>query len=118
MHLIFFCSSFSTPTTTRIYTYSDLIDARMDAARNKFLLASLCLSIASLCLTSATCAAGIFGMNLKSGLEDAPHLFNVVTLSSVLGSVVLGVVIFFGMVYTGVITGLGPVDQEGVDSLF
>ncbi|MGK3737842.1 MAG: hypothetical protein ACI90V_004689 [Bacillariaceae sp.] len=90
----------------------------MDAARNKFLLASLCLSIASLSLTALTCAGGIFGMNLTSGLEEAPYLFNVVTLSSVCGSAVLGVVIFFIMVYTGVITGLGPVDQEGIDSLF
>ena len=99
-------------------THSDLVDARMDAARNQFLLASLCMSIASLSLTAMTCVGGIFGMNLTSGLEEAPGLFVRVTYGSIVGSFVLGMAIFATMVRTGVITGLGPVDREGIDSLF
>lgn len=92
---------------------SDLIDARMDAARNKFLLASVCMSIASISLTTLTCVGGIFGMNLASGLEDIadPPYFNIVTLVSCVGSVVVAITLFGIMVKLGVITGLGPVDQ-------
>jgi hypothetical protein len=97
---------------------SDLIDARMDAARNKFLLASLCMSIASLSLTAMTCVSGIFGMNLQNGMESEPSLFFQVSYGSMAGSALLGIVIFVIMVLTGVITGIGPVDQDGIDSLF
>ena len=76
------------------------------------------MSIASLSLTALTCVGGIFGMNLQSGLEEQPGLFVQVTYASIGGSILLGVAIFAGMVQTGVITGLGPVDQEGIDSLF
>ena len=92
----------------------------MDAARNKFLLASLCMSIASLSLTAMTCIGGIFGMNLTSGLENTEgnSIFVQVTLGSIAGSLLLAIAIFVGMIRTGVITGIGPVDQEGIDSLF
>lgn len=102
----------------QVDTASDLIDARMDAARNKFLLASLCLSIASLSLTALTCVGGIFGMNLKSGIEEESGKFILITYGSIAGSVFLGIAIFVGMIQTGVITGIGPVDKEGIDSLF
>jgi len=102
----------------QVETASDLIDARMDAARNKFLLASLLMSIASLSLTALTCVSGIFGMNLPSGIEEEQGYFVPVTYGSIVGSLLLGIAIFVGMIRTGVITGLGPVDQEGIDSLF
>jgi len=100
------------------YPGSDLIDARMDATRNKFLLASLCMSIASLSLTAMTCVGGVFGMNLRTGFEETPTMFLKVTYGSVFGSLLLGIAIFVGMIRTGVITGMGPVDKEGIDSLF
>jgi len=104
----------------QVSTASDLIDARMDAARNKFLLASLVMSIASLSLTVLTCVGGIFGMNVPSGLEEVsdPPVFIIVTVASCFGSLFTGIAIFGVMVKTGVITGLGPVDKEGIDSLF
>ena len=76
------------------------------------------MSIASLSLTVLTCVSGIFGMNLSSGLEETPNLFLPVTYGGIIGSLLLGVAIFAGMIVTGVITGLGPVDQDGIDSLF
>mmetsp|Transcript_12936 Transcript_12936/g.36456 ORF Transcript_12936/g.36456 Transcript_12936/m.36456 type:complete len:664 (+) Transcript_12936:183-2174(+) len=102
----------------QVETASDLIDARMDATRNKFLLASLCMSIASLSLTAMTCVGGVFGMNLRTGFEETPTMFLKVTYGSVFGSLLLGIAIFVGMIRTGVITGMGPVDKEGIDSLF
>lgn len=103
----------------QVSSASDLIDARMDAARNKFLLASVCMSIASISLTILTCVGGIFGMNLASGLEDItdPPYFNIVTLVSCVGSVVVAITLFGIMVKLGVITGLGPVDQVTMDAL-
>ena len=97
---------------------SDLVDARMDAARNQFLLASLCMSIASLSLTAMSCVGGIFGMNLHSGIEEAPGMFVRVTYGTITGSVLLGLAIFATMVRTGVITGIGPVDRDGIESMF
>ena len=100
----------------QVDTASDLIDARMDAARNKFLLATLCISIASLCLSAISCVSSIFGMNLTNSFETDPTKFVEVTFGSIAGSMVLGIVILAGFVMTGVITGIGPVDQD--DSLF
>ena len=76
------------------------------------------MSIASLSLTALTCVSGIFGMNLHSGIEEERGYFVPVTYGSIVGSLLLGIAIFVGMIRTGVITGLGPVDQEGIDSLF
>lgn len=97
---------------------SDLIDARMDAARNKFLLATLCITIASLCLSAISCVSSIFGMNLTNHYETDPTKFVEVTFGSIAGSVVLGILILAGFIMTGVITGIGPVDQDGIDTLF
>lgn len=102
----------------KVETASDLIDARMDAARNKFLLASLVMSIASLSLTVMSCINGLFGMNLRTGLEDETGTFVHVLYGSISGSVFLGIAIFAGMIFTGVISGIGPVDQDGIDTLF
>jgi len=57
-------------------------------------------------------------MNLVNHLEEHPNKFAEVTFGSVGGSLVLGISILAGMITTGVITGLGPVDQEGIESLF
>jgi Mg2+ and Co2+ transporter CorA len=76
------------------------------------------MSIASLSLTTMTCVSGIFGMNLTHGMESEPGLFLQVSYGSFAGSVLLGILIFVIMVLTGVITGIGPVDQDGIDSLF
>lgn len=90
----------------------------MDAARNKFLLATLCISIASLTLSAISCVSSIFGMNLINHFEEDPNKFYQVTFGSIGGSLVLGVAILAGMIFTGVITGIGPVNQDGIDSLF
>lgn len=90
----------------------------MDAARNKFLLATLCITIASLCLSAISCVSSIFGMNLTNHFENDPTKFVEVTFGSIAGSVVLGIVILAGFIMTGVITGIGPVDQDGIDTLF
>lgn len=57
-------------------------------------------------------------MNLVNHMEEHPNKFAEVTFGSVAGSLVLGIGILAGMITTGVITGLGPVDQEGIESLF
>lgn len=104
----------------QVDTASDLIDARMDAARNKFLLATLCISIASLSLSAISCVSSIFGMNLANPWDEDGHptKFYEVTFGSIAGSLVLGTAILAGMILTGVITGIGPVDQDGIDTLF
>ena len=63
-------------------------------------------------------------MNLTNPWEEqeqihsTPTKFYEVTFGSIAGSLVLGTAILAGMVLTGVITGIGPVDHDGIDSLF
>ena len=57
-------------------------------------------------------------MNLTNHYENDPTKFVEVTFGSIAGSLVLGVTILAGMIFTGVITGIGPVNQDGIDSLF
>ena len=104
--------------TIVIFLHSDLVDARMDAARNKFLLATLCISIASLSVSAISCVSSIFGMNIVNPYEKDPDKFYEVTFGSIAGSLLLGIATLTGMILTGVITGIGPVDQGGIDSLF
>ena len=57
-------------------------------------------------------------MNLINHWESDPTKFFEVTFGSIAGSLVLGIAILAGMILTGVITGIGPVDQDGIDTLF
>ena len=57
-------------------------------------------------------------MNLTNHYELDPNKFTEVTFGTIAGSLVLGVTILAGMRMTGVISGIGPVDQDGVDQLF
>jgi magnesium transporter len=53
----------------------ELVEMRLDAARNRILKANLTLSLASASLSVAMVLTGAFGMNLKSGWEEDDHKF-------------------------------------------
>lgn len=57
-------------------------------------------------------------MNIVNPYEKDPDKFYEVTFGSIAGSLLLGIATLTGMILTGVITGIGPVDQGGIDSLF
>lgn len=53
-----------------IESIEDLIEMQLAAARNQLLKVDTLFSIASVCITFGALVTGIFGMNLKSNLED------------------------------------------------
>jgi len=64
----------------------DLAKVAIDVRRNNIIRFNLYLSTSSLGLAVTTCATSIFGMNLKSGLEESDGLFLPVSLfSGILG---------------------------------
>jgi magnesium transporter len=67
----------------------ELVEIKLDSKRNRLLTANLVLSLVSTSLSLAMVVTGIFGMNLKSGLEDVDHLFTVTAVSSGIGSILL-----------------------------
>jgi magnesium transporter len=67
----------------------DLVNIDLDSRRNMLVALDLLVTSITLMLTLVTAVAGVFGMNLKSGLEDADGAFTGVTVVSfLLGAVV------------------------------
>lgn len=54
---------------------------RLTQARNKLLSASVCFAIVSMCATLGSLVGSLFGMNLFSGLEEEPNVFNYTTIT-------------------------------------
>lgn len=59
----------------RIENSQDLMEIALDNARNKMMKVNVHMAMAGCGLSMATVWAGLFGMNLVSGLEDDPSAF-------------------------------------------
>mmetsp|Transcript_20354 Transcript_20354/g.54800 ORF Transcript_20354/g.54800 Transcript_20354/m.54800 type:complete len:525 (+) Transcript_20354:145-1719(+) len=69
--------------TEGISTARNSLEIALDAERNRIARLELYTSLFSLPLAGVGAVAGIFGMNLTSGLEEAAHLFWGVTVGTV-----------------------------------
>ena len=66
------------------------ISLSQDSLRNKIISFDLMLTMTTLCVTVYSCLASIFGMNLKSGLEDdRPSFVLVVVLGLAVSAVIM-----------------------------
>jgi Mg2+ and Co2+ transporter CorA len=72
----------------------DYVNITLDSHRNQLIQIDLLLTAATCCVGLMTFVAGIFGMNLYSGLENKPALFDLVSILSC----VLAVTILAGFV--------------------
>ncbi|OWZ23292.1 CorA Metal Ion Transporter [Phytophthora megakarya] len=79
----------------RISNTESLVMMQLDSMRNYLLGVDLTFSIVVISLSVGTFIAGVFGMNLRSGLESADNWF--------LGVVILTVCLFFIMTITGIL---------------
>ena len=79
-----------------IQTTQELINQRLDAVRNRLLLANMIISIGSFCVAIGSFIGSIFGMNVKNYLEDDPDAFRQIVIGTSLG--MIGVVFFVGLV--------------------
>jgi magnesium transporter len=67
----------------------ELVEIRLDAARNRLLTANLVLTLISTALSLMMVVTGVFGMNLPSGLETSADAFAVTLLASLLASAIV-----------------------------
>jgi hypothetical protein len=57
--------------------------------RHQLITTDMILTALTCAMAMITTVSGIFGMNLDSGLQDAPNVFNQVTISTCLGAIIL-----------------------------
>jgi len=67
----------------------DLVNIKLDQHRNQLITTDLILTALTCAMAIMTTVAGIFGMNLDSGLQEAPNVFNEVTIATCVGSLTL-----------------------------
>ncbi len=83
-------------TTTRLQALNeyiedteDLVNLKLDQHRNELIGIDLVLTALSLCVAMMTAVAGYFGMNLNSGWEETPGIFNVVAVMTSSGAMLV-----------------------------
>lgn len=87
----------------QITSTEELVTMKLDAIRNRLLYISTMVSIASLCVATASLVGSIFGMNLLNNLENDPNAFEQVLAGTLIGSVGLFVLISFWAYRSGVL---------------
>ena len=87
----------------QITSTEELVTMKLDAIRNRLLYISTMVSIASLCVATASLVGSIFGMNLLNNLENDPNAFAQVLAGALIGSVGLFVLISFWAYRSGVL---------------
>lgn len=76
----------------------DLVNLKLDQHRNQLIGIDLILTAFTSSVAIMTAVAGYFGMNLNSGWQEAPVLFNLVTVVSVCSALML-FVLFVGWLW-------------------
>lgn len=87
----------------QITSTEELVTMKLDAIRNRLLYISTMVSIASLCVATASLVGSIFGMNLLNNLENDPNAFAQVLAGTLIGSIGLFVLISFWAYRSGVL---------------
>ncbi|KAJ0408424.1 hypothetical protein ATCC90586_009199 [Pythium insidiosum] len=67
----------------RIQTTESVVTMQLDSTRNYLLGVDIVFSLAAVCISVGTFVTGAFGMNLKSGLEEAKGWFWGVTVATI-----------------------------------
>ena len=87
----------------QITSTEELVTMKLDAIRNRLLYISTMVSIASLCVATASLVGSIFGMNLLNNLENDANAFAQVLIGTLLGSIGLFMFISFWAYRSGVL---------------
>lgn len=72
---------------SQLQTAEELMSLRLDTSRNQLLIADTTVSIVSMGLGLGAYIVGMFGMNLKSSVEEVDYWFMVVSIMTVFGIV-------------------------------
>merc|ERR1711971_1399590 len=68
------------------------ISAHLDSVRNEIIKLSLFIEVGALIMASGAVVGGIFGMNLKNHIEEAPWAFTIVCISMVVAMIIIALV--------------------------
>ena len=79
----------------------ELINQRLDAVRNRLLLANMLISVGSFCVALGSFIGSLFGMNVPVPMEGDPDAFFQIVLSTVLGMVSIVIIVGFILWYAG-----------------
>mmetsp|Transcript_13639 Transcript_13639/g.34420 ORF Transcript_13639/g.34420 Transcript_13639/m.34420 type:complete len:345 (-) Transcript_13639:346-1380(-) len=71
----------------RIDNTEDLINIELDSRRNELVALEVILTTLTLVFSIISAVGGVFGMNLKSGIEEDPYAFYIVTALSIAAAV-------------------------------
>ena len=99
----------------KVESASDLWEQRLDATRNKILLANMLLTTVSLCLTATSVVGSFLGMNIGVPGQGVDGYFMPVVVGTVGGSVLLGLLILAALILTGTIQRTPPFGAGGDD---
>lgn len=90
---------------------AELIDQKLDATRNKILLANMLISTITLCLSVGTLVGGFMGMNVTNHIEDDPDAFAQITYGTLTGCACLFGFILSILYYSGTIAPSAAADN-------
>jgi len=68
------------------------ISAHLDSVRNEIIKMSLFIEVGGLIMAFGAVVGGIFGMNLKNHIEEAPWAFTIVCISMVVAMIIIALV--------------------------
>lgn len=89
-----------------IQTTEELINQRLDAVRNRLLLANMIISIGSFVVAAASFVGSVLGMNVPIPLENDPDAFKKVLVGTCVGMVSLVMMIGLVLWYAGTLPNL------------
>ncbi|KAL7556153.1 hypothetical protein ACA910_006252 [Epithemia clementina (nom. ined.)] len=98
----------------QIGTAAELVDQKLDATRNKILLANTVITTVALCVDFSMVVSSMFGMNLANPWEDSDSAFVKVALWTLAGSTAVFLGIMFIMYRTGTIPSWGRISEGGL----
>eukprot|EP00041_Stephanoeca_diplocostata_P008277 m.120792 g.120792 ORF g.120792 m.120792 type:complete len:570 (-) comp17253_c0_seq1:38-1747(-) len=82
-----------------IATAESLIEIQLDTARNRLLALGFIFNLITITCSFSTLVAGIFGMNLESGLEDSRTAFHWTTAVLTCSTVIMPVILILALMY-------------------
>lgn len=94
----------------QIDTAAELVDQRLDSARNRILMANMVLTSFSVSVSVASLVGSLFGMNVPVPYEDDNSAFRKIVFGTLAASIGINVIILFTLFYSGTIPKIGITD--------
>ena len=91
----------------QIDTAAELVDQRLDSARNRILMANMVLTAVSVAVSAASLVGSLFGMNVPVPYEDDDTAFRKIVFGTLAGTIGLCFMILISLVRSGTMPQMG-----------